>query len=322
MAEYPGALDMFVDYGRVFVGANPGSCIGGPSIVIHKTAGFSTIEELGQYFATTPEETSSHFGVGLDGRIAQFVHLGDGAAANCCVDAGNYDSYWNSYLGNYKNLNMCTFSIEHIDPRTDNGSACPAAQKDASFKLIVWLMDRYKIPFSRVKGHFSIAGKNRANCPGNYPWSELQAFVEAGVSRIINIEDVSGYFTENKTNGMWTCRQNGYIIGNAILREYRERGGRYLCGLTALGLPLSNEIGIAGIGAYQKFERGILVYDPGFKYDWPAGHDRANAVYAAHLDTGVGLNAYGVSHVPDSIGVRLNALAGGLQSIRTDLGFK
>lgn len=321
MAEYPGALDMFVDYGRVFVGANPGSCIGGPSIVVHKTAGMSTVEDLGHYFETTPDETSSHFGVGLDGRVAQYVHLGDGAAANCCIDPSNYDSYWNSYLSHYKNLNMCTFSIEHLDPRTDNGSDCPQAQKDASFKLVKWLMDKYNIPFSRVKGHFSIAGTNRANCPGNYPWDELKAYVEGDTVRTITINDVSSFYDENSA-GMWVCRKNGYIIGNAILREYTEYGGRDLCGLTFLGIPLSNEIGIAGIGTYQKFERGILVYDPGFKYDWPAGHDRRNPVYVAHLDTGVGINAYGVSHVPDSIGVRLNALAGGLQSIRTDLGFK
>jgi hypothetical protein len=164
---------MFVPSQKVFIGANPGSR--NPSIVIHKTAGFSTIEQLGSFFDGLGTEASTHYGVGLDGRVAQFVSEGDGAGGNCCLEAG-HDTFWDSY--GQINLNLVTFSIEHIDPTTDNSTTPTQAQIDASFALVLYLCKKYNITSDRIKPHSSLDRISRARCPGNYPMNELVAYVQ------------------------------------------------------------------------------------------------------------------------------------------------
>lgn len=163
---------MFVDRNRVFINAHPDS-----AIVIHKTAGFNTIEELGNYFATTDLMTSSHYGVGLDGRVAQFVSESDGAAANCCLEEG-HDPYWDQFGDT--NLNRVTISIEHIDSSDDNSTSPPVAQLRASFDLVRDICARTGI--RTIKTHSSLMPENRKNCPGNYPMDKLLDYVSKSMA--------------------------------------------------------------------------------------------------------------------------------------------
>src|SRR5215813_1337665 len=114
MGEFPGSLDYFVDRSRVFVGQNSHS-----AVVIHGTGGPSTwtAQQLGDYFRTTSNITSSHFGIDRAGVICQYVSLADGAAANCCLEDG-HDSFWDRFGGD--NLNKHTISIEHINDTTNS----------------------------------------------------------------------------------------------------------------------------------------------------------------------------------------------------------
>lgn len=170
---YAGAIPMLVDRSRVFWNCNPQF-----AVVIHKTAGFSTIEELGHYFATTPDVTSSHYGVGLDGRIAQFVDEIDGSAANCCLTPG-HDPFWDT-APDTSNLNYCTITIEHIDPSSDNSTPPTPAQLAASFALVLDICTRHNIPVSNIKTHASIDPVNRSRCPNNYPMDALVWHVKSG----------------------------------------------------------------------------------------------------------------------------------------------
>jgi hypothetical protein len=173
MAEYPGAIDMFVDESRVFIDQNTHRYL-----VIHKTAGFETVQELGDYFATTTEETSSHFGVGLDGSVAQFVLLKDGAAANCC--GANVSLYGGG------NLNLSTVSIEHIDPSVTNSTTPPQEQLNTSFALSKWICQQYNIPPENILRHADIDPINRSLCPGNYPMDLLRKFVSMPTGTTVN----------------------------------------------------------------------------------------------------------------------------------------
>ena len=166
--DYSSAIPMFVDEARTFIGAQPSS-----AIVIHKTAGFETIEELGNYFANTSLETSSHYGVGLDGRVAQFVSENDGAGGNCCLEDG-HDQFWDQFTGN---LNQYTISIEHIDPSDSNSTTPTNEQLSASFRLVLDICRRKRIPPESIKTHASIDPKSRARCPGNYPFQQLVDYV-------------------------------------------------------------------------------------------------------------------------------------------------
>lgn len=92
---------------------------------------------------------------------------------------------------------------------------------------------------------------------------------------------------------IWQCKDNGFLIGYAILKFYQQYGGNALCGLTYLGLPRSNEIS-ANIAnhpeiVYQRFERGVLCYDPNRPHivDNPPGAENSD-VFLLHIDSGLG----------------------------------
>lgn len=182
---YPSALQMLVAEPRVFIGALGGVPASDLSIVIHKTACGSpcTAQSVASFFATTPSMASTHFVIGQDGTIIQCVSLQDGAGGNCCVESG-YDSYWQPYLNKYHNLNLCTISIEHCDPSSDNSTPLTDAQKLASFRLVRWLIDTFSISPTRIKTHASIAPVSRSRCPGNYPMEELLTMAaQSSISR-------------------------------------------------------------------------------------------------------------------------------------------
>jgi len=154
------------------------------------------------------------------------------------------------------------------------------AQKDASFKLVAYLAQKYHIAPDHIKGHNSIDPIDRTRCPGNYPWEELWTYLKGAT---IDPADptVGQYFTA-LPDGQWQCKQTGNILKAGMLNFYRSFGGGAYCGLTYLGLPRSNEIPIAEYASVvkQEFERGWLVYDPQHQVDNPPG---AGEVYLMHL---------------------------------------
>ncbi len=99
---------------------------------------------------------------------------------------------------------------------------------------------------------------------------------------MLDIVQVASYF-QALSSDIWTCTATGFMIGHGLLDFYRRVGGDGLFGLTYLGLPLSNEIAVTGKAgvAYQRYERGVVVWDPGHMVDNPPG---AGQAYLLHLD--------------------------------------
>ena len=175
MVDQPGAIAMYVPDAITFDSTDA------TWIVLHKTAGFSTAQQVAEYFQAGSDgrNVSAHYVVGLDGTIVQCVAESRGAGANCCTEAG-----YASFLPAGVNLNVKTISIEHVDPSTDNSMAMPPAQIAASFRLIHDICVRHNIPMRAgdgaggVIGHDEIAPQSRGRCPGpTYPWSQLWQFL-------------------------------------------------------------------------------------------------------------------------------------------------
>ncbi|HEY6541596.1 MAG TPA: peptidoglycan recognition family protein [Ktedonobacteraceae bacterium] len=273
-ADYPGAEAHFLPADR-FGYPNNNAHV---AIVLHKTGGDPTPESVEHTFLASGK--SVHYVVGQDGRVWQFVLESSGAGGNCCTETG-YDPFWNQYLHTFNSdLNLCTLSIEHCDPALDNSTPLTPAQKDASFKLVAYLAQKYHIAPDHIKGHDSIDPIDRARCPGNYPWEDLWAYLKGAAIDLSN-PVVTQYFTATP-DGQWQCKQTGNIIRAGMLNFYRSFGADACCGLTYLGLPKSNEIPIAEYAGVvkQEFERGWLVYDPQHQFDNPLG---AGEVYFMHL---------------------------------------
>lgn len=104
----------------------------------------------------------------------------------------------------------------------------------------------------------------------------------------IVLTDVSSYFSADPTVvGQWDCH-NGKTIHGAILSYYRSYGGRALCGMSFLGLPLTDELAPDATyqGRVQIFERGAIAYDPSRKWDSPTGTPSTDVCYMMHMDSG------------------------------------
>ena len=107
--------------------------------------------------------------------------------------------------------------------------------------------------------------------------------LENDMMNTIDLTDhvVEKYFSATSEN-RWHCTQTGFFVHDGILAFYRSFGQDAYCGLTYLGLPLSNEIPIdkhPGV-VKQQFERGWVCYDPNHVIDQPPG---AGNVYMMHI---------------------------------------
>jgi N-acetyl-anhydromuramyl-L-alanine amidase AmpD len=161
-------------------------------LVIHKTAGFHTAQEVAQYFQSGSNGlgVSAHYVVGQDGTIIQCVPESRGAGANCCVSPGHAGFIPNTWDGRQDNGNLHSISIEHVDPALDNSSPLTLAQKRASFNLILHICKRHGIPMrypvadgrGGICRHGDIDPVNRARCPGNFPFDELYTYLRLAMS--------------------------------------------------------------------------------------------------------------------------------------------
>lgn len=262
-ADYPAAQEHFVPRSFMFNSNNP------VSIVIHKTGGDATPQDVYNTFINSGNPgKSSHYAIGTDGTIWQFVPESLGAGANCCAEAG-YDPFWTQYVDAYGNLNLCTISIEHCDAALDNATPLTPAQKAASFALVASLAKKYGIPASHIKTHASIDPQSRARCPGNYPMDELLAYIQNGGNTTdmldINNPWVAGYFIQTASNpDRWHCAKTGHDLFAGILAGWRTMNG-------APRLPVGPETPCGKSAVYQQCESGIVLYDPAHELDAPRG---------------------------------------------------
>lgn len=262
-------------------------------LILHSTAGGSSAQGIANYFKSTEggnSPVSSHYVIGQDGTIVQVIAEKDGSYANGVVNSPNWTGNPNKYI----------ISIEHCKNDTTNQIPLAPAQKTASFALIKDICQRNGIGMHAANGitgiasHADIDPVNRARCPGTYPWSELWAYLkgnqpkpEEDIMIDLNNPTVASHFSAD--GAAWQCT-NGFSIHGEILATYQKYGNSALCGLSFLGLPLSNEIPITGHPGvvFQRFERGVLCFDPlPHAIDTPPGLENAR-VYPLHIDSGVG----------------------------------
>lgn len=257
-ADYPLAQEHFVPRNFMF---NSNAC---KVLVIHKTAGDATPQAVyNTFLASGNPGRSVHYAVGQDGTIWQYVPESLGAGGNCCVESG-YDPFWGPYVNQYGNLNLCTISVEHCDPSTDNGTPLTPAQKEVSFQLVAYLAKKYNISASHIKTHASIDPQSRARCPGNYPMDELIQYVEQGGDMLTytpQSADFGQFFTASDPDH-WKSK-SGLVVQFGIKNFYARLS---LDGnsLPIIGLPRTNEMYLTIDGkqiVLQVFERGAIWYD-------------------------------------------------------------
>jgi hypothetical protein len=250
-ADYPGAEEHLVPRNFMF------NSNAQKAIVIHKTAGDATPQAVYDTFLASGNPGKSvHYAVGQDGSIWQYVPESLGAGGNCCTEPG-YDSFWTPYVNEYGNLNLCTLSVEHCDPATDNSTDLTAAQKEASFKLVAYLAQKYNIPSTHIKTHASIDPQSRARCPGNYPMDELIQYVQEGNMAITVNDPTFTTLFEKVDDQHYKSKATGKVLMHGNLAYYLAQNGP-----VRLGDALSSEVETGGGASYQVFSLGVLIYTP------------------------------------------------------------
>ena len=136
----------------------PGRPSGQPIALVIHTMGGSMIGAQGQ-FASLSSGTSAHFGIGLDGRVQQYVELSDRAWANGWLEDGHA---WPGPV--WVNPNDLTVSIETEDFGSP-GQAVTDAQYQATVRISRLVTSRY--PSIRyLMTHRAISPQSRAEDPG------------------------------------------------------------------------------------------------------------------------------------------------------------
>ena len=136
------------------------------AIVDHIMSG--TLAGTDSWFQNPASKVSSHFGVGKNGEIHQYVDTDYPAWANGTANNPNW-----SLLKSGVNPNYYTISIEH---EGESGDVMPEAQYQATLSLHRWLIKEIGIEVSTdtIIGHYRIDSVNKANCPGSgFPWDRL-----------------------------------------------------------------------------------------------------------------------------------------------------
>lgn len=256
-------------------------------LVVHGTAGGTNGGDTMAYMGNNG--VSTHLALSVDGAIYQGIPVSRAAWANAPLK---------SPLINFAradlNPNLWTISIEFCKPDVTNEVNITDAQKASGFALIAAICDQYHIPKRKGDGsggvirHADINSIDRARCPGTFPFDDLWTFLEQGNTMTLAISQVSSYFTEVTPDQRWHCKQTNIDIADGILNYYRTCTQVGLNGLSQYGLPLSEEGGVPNTkqAVIQRFERGVIIYDPAKEVDSVPG--LSGACYSSHIDKGPG----------------------------------
>lgn len=126
-------------------------------IVIHISAG--TLDSMTSWFLNPASQVSSHYGIGKNGTIIQYVEEKDKA-----WHAGNVRNPSFKLYKQGVNPNLYTIGIENEG--LDLAQA-PELQINTLCELIKDISTRWNIPLDRdhIIGHYQVDGIVKANCP-------------------------------------------------------------------------------------------------------------------------------------------------------------
>lgn len=297
-------------------------------LILHGTASGADVsaEAIASYYRSTEgsnNPVSSHYVIGRDGSMVQCVAEADGAWANGVLSEG-HDAWWGAGGINPNNV---TISIEHVKATLDNSDGLTDAQRTASFALIADICQRHGIPMRKadaqggITGHYSVDPANRSQCPGNYPWADLFAYLVQPQGQgnaqpttptpsttqeetMLTYADVANYFVELSPT-RWRSRKTGFDVAEGILAFYQQ--------CPFLGLPLGPETYPLPETAVQEFERGTINYDPKRRLDSPLA--AKGDAYLAKIE---GPDKEPVT-VPDPVGEKCKAIVRELLAVSEPL---
>jgi len=175
-----------------------------PRCIVNHISDGSMQSLISWFTSKNNKGSSSHFGVGRDGSIVQFVKIEDRAWCNGKIKSHTSDLV--SEMGVWINPNHYSISIEHAGIYNETKGQLTPAQLDSSIKLHAYIIAYVKkyydheIEINRkyIMGHYEIDNIGKINCPGQmFQWRQL----------ISGITELTGDKFFIDIDGHWASKQ-------------------------------------------------------------------------------------------------------------------
>lgn len=133
-----------------------------------------TLGSADNWFQNSSSEASTHFGIGKNGRIIQWVSTSDAAWGNGRLNKPDTTVPWVTKAQREGiNPNNLTVSIEH---EGQTGEPFTEQMYHSTLALHKYLISKFNIPIDRhhIVGHYQLDSVERPFCPGSgLPWDRL-----------------------------------------------------------------------------------------------------------------------------------------------------
>lgn len=181
------------------------------AIVNHIMSG--SLSGTDSWFQNPISGVSSHFGIGKNGEVHQYVDLKCPSWAN----GGVYNPNW-SLLKEGVNPNYYTISIEY---EGYSGDQFTEAQYQSALSLHKWLIEYLGIEVNNdtIIGHYRIDSVNKSRCPGSgFPWNRL--FNDLGeIPTTIILPPSPSQFSQSKSTISYGSQGSDVVILQNLLNS-------------------------------------------------------------------------------------------------------
>ncbi|MEB3186008.1 MAG: N-acetylmuramoyl-L-alanine amidase [bacterium] len=144
-------------------------------LILHdtETPGVSEARVIARHFRNPDSAVSAHFIIGKRGEILQ-----------CVPEEWRAWHAGESYLDGFDHLNDISLGIELVNAQTGH-DPFPSAQLRSLEALLVYLMVRHEVPWSRVLGHRQVTLKPdmKRDPADNFPWALIGTAVRDQLAR-------------------------------------------------------------------------------------------------------------------------------------------
>jgi hypothetical protein len=185
-----------------------------------------TLAGTDDWFSKPESQVSSHYGIGRNGEVHQYVKEEDTAWAN-----GRKLEPNEAWIANFPvdvNPNLWTISIEHEgypdQPLTPEQTA-------ATIELQRYLTAKWNIPVDdvHITGHFRIDSQWKSDCPGpHFPWDAIYAALKPVPAPAATVDKVpydSNQFKYLAGLAKGTGGESQWAIGELAKMMYNVTGG-------------------------------------------------------------------------------------------------
>ena len=171
----------------------------------HISAG--TMDSMTNWFQSSKAQASSHFAIGRNGKIVQYLPIEQRAWTQGIMPDGVQYATAQVVKDMNCNPNAYCVSIEH---EGYEGNGLDGNLTDEQFKATCWL-HRYIMDYCNTKfnvnmnlseynviGHFQVDPRRKPFCPGvNFPWEKLRK--ELAIAQTMSLKDYEMRLQKNET---------------------------------------------------------------------------------------------------------------------------